>query len=78
MFGFYFLKEAGATITDYASAKQYADTGRYATFFHAALEAGVYFAPSQFEAGFMSSAHSDADVDTTITLVRQILSQEAF
>ncbi|MBZ0276482.1 MAG: glutamate-1-semialdehyde 2,1-aminomutase, partial [Anaerolineae bacterium] len=58
MFGFYFLNTPDAAITDYASAKQYADTARYARFFHAMLEAGVYFAPSQFEAGFVSSAHT--------------------
>jgi len=50
---------------DYASAKQ-ADTRRYARFFHALLERGVYFAPSQFEAGFMSLAHTDADIDATL------------
>ena len=73
MFGFYFLKEAGVTISDYASAKQYADTERFGTFFHAMLERGVYFAPSQFEAGFMSAAHSDADVDKTLQAVDDAL-----
>ena len=52
-------------VTDYASAKR-ADTQMYARFFHAMLERGVYFAPSQFEAGFVSLAHTDADVDATI------------
>jgi glutamate-1-semialdehyde 2,1-aminomutase len=66
MFGFYFLKEHGQVITDYANAKQHADTGRYAKFFHALLEAGVYLAPSQFEAAFMSSAHSDAIIQQTV------------
>ncbi len=78
MFGFYFLKEAGATITDYTSAKQHADTERYAKFFHAALEAGIYFAPSQFEASFISSAHNDADVEASVNIARQILSQQGF
>ncbi|MDQ6672364.1 MAG: glutamate-1-semialdehyde 2,1-aminomutase [Chloroflexota bacterium] len=50
---------------DYATAKQ-ADTRRYGRFFHALLERGVYLAPSQFEAGFMSLAHTDADVDVTL------------
>jgi len=66
MFGFYFLKSAGAAITDYASAKRHADTARYARFFHAMLEAGIYLAPSQFEAGFVSSAHADEDIQATI------------
>ena len=42
------------------------DTDRYAKFFRGMLERGVYFAPSQFEACFMSAAHSDADIDRTL------------
>jgi glutamate-1-semialdehyde 2,1-aminomutase len=76
MFGFYFLKDANAHITDYASAKQYADTARYARFFHAMLEQGVYFAPSQFEAGFMSAAHTAEDVERTLRGVESALSTE--
>ncbi len=72
MFGFYFLKQAGVEITNYASAKQYADTERYAKFFHAMLEAGVYFAPSQFEAAFMSTAHTPADIQVTIAAAERI------
>jgi glutamate-1-semialdehyde 2,1-aminomutase len=52
-------------VTNYASAKR-ADTGRYARFFHAMLDGGVYLAPSQFEAGFVSLAHTDADINATI------------
>jgi glutamate-1-semialdehyde 2,1-aminomutase len=52
-------------VNDYATAKR-SDTGRYARFFHALLDRGVYFAPSRFEAGFMSLAHTEADVDTTL------------
>jgi glutamate-1-semialdehyde 2,1-aminomutase len=77
MFGFYFLKTAESAITDYASAKQYADTDRYARFFHAMLEQGVYFAPSQFEAGFMSSAHTPEDVQTTLSAATNIFIQFA-
>ena len=66
MFGFYFLNTPGAAITDYATARQYADTQRYARFFHTMLDQGVYFAPSQFEAAFMSSAHSESDIADTI------------
>jgi len=54
-----------APVTDYASAKR-ADTRRYAAFFQAMLDRGVYFAPSQFEAGFVSLAHTEADIDATI------------
>jgi glutamate-1-semialdehyde 2,1-aminomutase len=49
-------------VTDYASARR-ADTRRYARFFHAMLERGISLAPSQFEAAFVSLAHTDADVE---------------
>jgi glutamate-1-semialdehyde 2,1-aminomutase len=62
MFGFYLLTEGGVRITDYASARSFADVARYRRFFQAMLERGVYFAPSQFEAGFLSSAHSRDDI----------------
>src|SRR5262249_25051443 len=56
-------------VTDYATAKR-ADTARYARFFHAMLERGIYLAPSQFEAGFVSLAHTEADIDTTLDAAR--------
>lgn len=52
-------------VTDYASAKK-ADTGKYGSFFHGMLEQGVYIAPSQFEALFISLAHTDDDITHTI------------
>jgi glutamate-1-semialdehyde 2,1-aminomutase len=52
-------------VTDYASAKT-ADTARHAAFFHALLDAGVYLPPSQFEAAFVSAAHTDADIEATL------------
>lgn len=73
MFGFYFLKSSDAIIHDYASAKQHAHTERYARFFHAMLERGVYLAPSQFEAGFLSSAHTMDDIQTTISTAQDSL-----
>ncbi len=54
-----------APVTDYASARR-ADGGRYARFFHALLDAGVYFPPSQFEAAFVSAAHTEAEIDATL------------
>lgn len=72
MFGFYFLKTPNAAIVDYASAKKYADTERYARFFHAMLEQGMYLAPSQFEAAFMSAAHSAEDVQATIATAESV------
>jgi len=52
-------------VTDYASAKK-SDTVKFACFFRSLLEGGVYFPPSQFEAAFISTAHSEADVTLTI------------
>ena len=69
IFGFYFLKEAGAEIGDAASAKLHADTKRYSKFFHLMLEQGVYFAPSQFEVAFTSSAHGESEVEATLQAV---------
>jgi glutamate-1-semialdehyde 2,1-aminomutase len=62
MFTTFFTREP---VTDYASAKK-SDTARYAKFFHALLDAGSYFAPSQFEAGFVSVAHAEADIQETV------------
>ena len=56
---------AKGPVTDYASART-ADTGRFATYFRAMLEQGVYLAPSQFEATFVSLAHTDEDVSLTL------------
>jgi glutamate-1-semialdehyde 2,1-aminomutase len=60
-------------VTDYASAKR-SDTKRYAAYFHGLLARGVYIAPSQFEAGFVSLAHSKRDLDRTIAAAKAVLS----
>ncbi len=52
-------------VTDYESAKR-SDTAKFGRFFRAMLERGVYLAPSQFEAAFVSAAHSERDIDETI------------
>ena len=62
MFGLFF---SDAPVRDWDSAKQ-ADTSRFAAFHAAMLDRGVYLAPSQFEAGFVSTAHGDAEIDATI------------
>ncbi len=56
-------------VTDYASAKK-ADTQAYAKFFRAMLAQGVYLAPSQFEAAFLSTAHTPADIAKTVKAAR--------
>ncbi|HEY7269893.1 MAG TPA: glutamate-1-semialdehyde 2,1-aminomutase [Dehalococcoidia bacterium] len=57
-------------VTDYDSAKR-ADTARFAAFFHAMLDRGVYLPPSQFEASFVSAAHTDEDIDATISAAEE-------
>ena len=51
------------------------DTQTYARFFHGMLERGVYLAPSQYEAGFLSLSHSENDVDKTLAAARDVLRQ---
>jgi glutamate-1-semialdehyde 2,1-aminomutase len=58
-------------VTDYASAKR-SDTARYAKFFQGMLERGVYLAPSQFEATFVSTAHSQTDIEKTIAAAKAV------
>ena len=55
------------------SQVEQADTAAYGRYFHAMLERGVYLAPSQFEAGFVSLAHTDADIDQTIPIAKDAL-----
>lgn len=59
---------ADAPVTDYATAKR-SDTARYARFFHALLDRGVYLAPSQFETGFVSTAHGEDVVAATVEAI---------
>ncbi|HMQ35410.1 MAG TPA: glutamate-1-semialdehyde 2,1-aminomutase [Chloroflexaceae bacterium] len=73
MFGFYFLKEPGARVTSWAEAKAHVDPARYAKFFWAMCERGVYLAPSQYEAGFLSAAHTADDVAATLETARAAL-----
>lgn len=61
-------------VVDYSTARS-SDTARYAAFFRAMLEEGVYLAPSQFEAGFMSLAHSAEDIGATIEAAAKALSE---
>jgi glutamate-1-semialdehyde 2,1-aminomutase len=69
MWGTFF---APGPVRSFEDAKK-ADVGLFRRFFHAALDRGVFFAPSAFEAGFLSTAHTDADVDDTIGRAREAL-----
>lgn len=60
----------GADVTDYDTAKL-SDTIRFGKFFHAMLERGIYLPPSQFEALFVSTAHTEADIERTVDAARQ-------
>jgi glutamate-1-semialdehyde 2,1-aminomutase len=59
-------------VTDYASAKA-ADAALYARFFHGMLDRGVYLPPAQFEAAFVSLAHTEADIDRTVEAAAESL-----
>ncbi len=71
MFTFFFTE---GPVTDWESAKR-SDTGRFKQFFHWMLDWGVYLAPSQFEAGFVSTAHSEADIAQTVAAAGQFFDQ---
>jgi glutamate-1-semialdehyde 2,1-aminomutase len=64
---------SNAEVTN-ADGARTSDTERYSRYFGELLERGVYAAPSQFEAGFVSLAHSEADIDTTVRAANEALS----
>ena len=51
----------------------HSDRARFAKFFHGMLESGVYFAPSQFEAGFLSTAHTSEDISNTVRAAAKVM-----
>ena len=71
MWGFFFRAEP---VRSFADAKT-CDVDRFKRFFHAALARGVYLAPSAFEAAFMSSAHSDRDVEETLNRLSDAMAE---
>ncbi|MDX1454199.1 MAG: glutamate-1-semialdehyde 2,1-aminomutase [Gammaproteobacteria bacterium] len=70
MFGFFFTEQE--SITTFANVMA-CDVERFKKFFHGMLDAGVYLAPSAFEAGFVSTAHTDADIEATVAAAREVL-----
>jgi glutamate-1-semialdehyde 2,1-aminomutase len=66
MFGLYFADKIPASFAEVTTS----DVPRFNAFFHKMLDAGVYFAPSAYEAGFVSIAHDDAIIDATIDAAR--------
>jgi glutamate-1-semialdehyde 2,1-aminomutase len=71
MFGFFFTE---GPVINWSTAKR-ADTNRFAAFFRAMLEQGIYLAPSQFEAGFLSTAHGQAEIQATLRAAEYALAQ---
>ena len=69
MFGLFFTTEA--RIDTYAQVTA-CNTERFNRFFHGMLNRGVYLAPSAYEAGFVSNAHSQADLDETIAIAKDV------
>jgi len=67
LFGFFFHP---GPVESYADAQK-ADAERFRTFFHAMLDQGIYLAPSPFEAGFVTTAHGDAEIDQTLEAARR-------
>lgn len=68
------LFHCAGPVTDYESAKQ-ADTDRYSAYFRGMLGRGIYLAPSQFEAMFLSAAHTDDDCSRALDAHRHVLQQ---
>jgi len=62
----------GGPVTSLADAQR-SDRDAFARFFHRCLEAGLYLAPSQFETGFISLAHTQADIDQTVRIIAAAL-----
>lgn len=69
MFGLVFTDDGPVRRFEQVAA---ADVERFRKFFHGMLEAGVYLAPSAFEAGFVSAAHSNEDIDATLATARDV------
>jgi glutamate-1-semialdehyde 2,1-aminomutase len=69
MFGFFFAPDLPQ---NYGSVMA-SDKDRFNRFFHAMIDSGIYLAPALYEAGFVSAAHSDADIDATVEAARQAL-----
>jgi glutamate-1-semialdehyde 2,1-aminomutase len=70
MFGLYFMKTCPASFNEIMQS----DKEAFNKFFHSMLDSGIYLGPSAFEAGFVSAAHSDADIALTIAAAKKAFS----
>jgi glutamate-1-semialdehyde 2,1-aminomutase len=73
MFGLFFTEQK---VESFAQATA-CDIAAFNRFFHGLLKRGVYFAPSAYEAGFISAAHSEADIEATIEAAREAFAEAA-
>lgn len=69
MFGFFFLPQLPSNYTQVMKT----DGALFNRFYHGMLDRGVYFAPALYEAGFVSAAHTDADIDATIAAAAEVM-----
>jgi glutamate-1-semialdehyde 2,1-aminomutase len=69
MFGFFFGDRLPQNYPEVLAT----DKERFNRFFHGMLERGVYLAPALYEAGFVSTAHSQADIEATVAAAREVL-----
>jgi glutamate-1-semialdehyde 2,1-aminomutase len=74
MFGLFFTD--GGPVTNYRQVMA-SDAARFRRFFHGMLDAGVYLAPSPYEAGFVSAAHGDAEIDMTVEAAARVFASIA-
>jgi glutamate-1-semialdehyde 2,1-aminomutase len=70
MFGLYFCKEPPKSFAEVMAC----DRAAFNRFFHAMLQEGVYFAPSAYEAGFVSAMHNSEEIDNTLLAAERIFS----
>ena len=71
MFGFFFSKELPNDLNDSVSTND----KQFESFINQCIKNGIYFAPSKFEAGFISTKHTDKDINNTITIIKKILKE---
>jgi glutamate-1-semialdehyde 2,1-aminomutase len=72
MWGLFFTEQQ--RITNYQQVMD-CDTQRFAKFFHGMLEEGIYLAPASYEAGFMSAAHTEEDIQYTLSAAERVFAQ---
>ena len=72
MFCGYFTERPVDNLAD----AMHSDRARFAKYFHGMLEAGIYLAPSQFEAGFISMAHTPADIEKTVKAAAKVMKEK--